>query len=502
MKPWRRAARAVLTHRFSTTTRILVGFLLTLSAALVFLLAHLAQRVQRQYLEAAEEPMIDAAHVLAAIVEQHINASGAFDLATIREAFAAARERKFEAQIYNVTKTAVILHAYVTDRAGIVLFDSDGGRAEGQNFRAQRDVALTLLGGYGARATRADPRVSMTAMLYVAAPIRRGGEIVGVLSISKPQRSMLEFIQGTREQIWWLGLTFFLVVVLGAIGVTSVFSRPIRQLAGYARAVARGERATPPRRGAPEVLGLGRAFEEMRDALEGRKYVETYVQTLTHEMKSPLAAIRGAAELLGEPLPPERRAKFLANIQAETQRLQNQIDRLLALSAIESRKQLETTEPVALAELAAKVCAEMQPAADARGITLELRAEVQSVVRGEAFLLEMALANLLQNAIGFSPVGGAVRITLAALAPGWAEVIVEDEGPGIPDYALGRVFDRFYSLQHPATGRKSSGLGLCFVREAAELHRGEASLTNRPDRPGARAVLWLPADATVQAARL
>jgi two-component system, OmpR family, sensor histidine kinase CreC len=70
--------------------------------------------------------------------------------------------------------------------------------------------------------------------------------------------------------------------------------------------------------------------------------------------------------------------------------------------------------------------------------------------------------------------------------------VVDDEGPGVPDYALERVFDRFYSLPHPATGRKSSGLGLCFVREAAALHRGRASLTNRPDRSGARAVLTLP----------
>lgn len=139
--------RALLSHRFSTTTRILFGFLLTLAAALFFFLSHLTERVQRQYLEAAEEPMVDAAHVLASIIEQHVNASGQFDLATIRTAFAAVRERRFEAQIYDVTKTSVNLHAYITDRAGIVVFDSNDGLAEGQNFRSQRDVAFTLIGG-------------------------------------------------------------------------------------------------------------------------------------------------------------------------------------------------------------------------------------------------------------------------------------------------------------------------------------------------------------------
>jgi two-component system sensor histidine kinase CreC len=71
-------------------------------------------------------------------------------------------------------------------------------------------------------------------------------------------------------------------------------------------------------------------------------------------------------------------------------------------------------------------------------------------------------------------------------------VQVTDQGPGIPDYALARVFERFYSLQHPATGRKSSGLGLCFVLEAAKLHGGEASVENRTDSTGVSASLHLP----------
>ena len=116
------------------------------------------------------------------------------------------------------------------------------------------------------------------------------------------------------------------------------------------------------------------------------------------------------------------------------------------------------------------------------------------VVQGESFLLLMALGNLLQNAIDFSPVGGTITLHLQLIHHNrTAEIAIEDEGPGVPAYALDRVFDRFYSLPHPATGRKSSGLGLCFVREAAQLHGGRATLSNRADRTGARAVLVLPA---------
>ena len=475
----------------STTTRILLCFLALFAVALGLLVQPLLGRVQRQYLEAAEEPMVDTAQLLASIIEQNVGTGGDLDLSTIRKALAAARARQFNAQIYSLAKTTINSNIYVTDRNGRVLFDSDDGRAEGQDYRGRRDVGLTLAGFYGARATRADPRESMTATLFVAAPIYQQGNIIGVVSVSKPQRSMLTFIDETRAQIRWLALLCFLCVALGAAIVTSVFSRPIRQLTEYARAVTRGERSTTPPLGAPEVIALGKAFEEMRDALEDRKYVQTYVQTLTHEMKSPLAAIRGAAELLQEDMPACRREKFLANIEAESQRLQKQIDRLLVLSAIESRKRLEQPGPIHLADLVRSVVAQAEPAAQMRGLSLQVICETRPIVRGEAFLIETALDNLLQNAIDFSPENGRVCLTVSEQGKS-VQIAVEDEGPGIPAYALSKVFDRFYSLQHPSTGRKSSGLGLCFVREAAELHGGQAAVTNRSDVSGVRALLVLP----------
>jgi two-component system sensor histidine kinase CreC len=477
----------------SATNRILLGFLAFLAAGLWFLQSQIIERVERQYLEAAEEPMVDAAQFFAALLEQTVTDGGALDLTAIRRASESAQQREFSAQIYSLHKTSLSTHLYVTDRRGVVLYDSDGGKAEGQDYSWRRDVRFTLAGEYGARSTGSDPSDSLSSVMFVGAPIRHRGAIIGVVSVSKPQRSMFVFIDETKRWIRGLGLIAFGAMAVGAVLVTSIFSRPIRRLTDYARAVAQGERIAPPRLGPPEVATLGRAFEEMRDALEDRRYVESYVQSLTHEMKSPVAAIRGAAELLHEEMPAERRAKFLGNIQAEARRLQNIIDRLLALSAIESRKALVQPEPVALVDLAEAVRAQLQPAADARGIRMELTSNGRPTVRGESFLLEIALTNLLQNAIDFSPPGGCIGIRIACAddAPE-ITVCVEDEGAGIPDYALPRVFERFYSLQHPATGRKSSGLGLCFVREAAALHGGTITLANRADCSGARAELTLP----------
>ena len=435
--------------------------------------------------------MVDVAQVMAAIIEEHLDEAGSADLAMIRRAWSSAHTRPFAARIYDFTKVTLDMNALVTDRRGVVLFDSDGGKAEGRDHSAKLDVALTLSGNYGARSTKTDPGDDDSSVMFVAAPIRHAGQIVGVVSVSKPQRSLFAFRDATKLRIRTIGLIFFTAMTAGAYLVITLFSRPIRRLTDYAHAITRGERAVPPRGGSPEAATLGRAFEDMRDALENRAYVENYVQTVTHEMKSPVAAIRGAAELLREEMPAARREKFLANIQAEAGRLQNIIDRLLALSVLESRKGLEHPERLALADLVTAVCAQMRPAAEARGQRIEVAINARPEVAGEAFLIESALGNLLQNAIEFSPGGATTHVRLNADAR-TAEFVVEDEGTGVADYALGRVFERFYSLQRPDNGRKSSGLGLCFVREATALHGGTIAIENRTDRSGARATLRLP----------
>ena len=112
-------------------------------------------------------------------------------------------------------------------------------------------------------------------------------------------------------------------------------------------------------------------------------------------------------------------------------------------------------------------------------------------MEGDAFLLRRALGNLLDNALAFSPPGGTVELVVEH-THGQVRFIVRDRGPGIPDYAHERVFERFYSLPRPHSGQRSSGLGLPFVREVMRLHGGEATLRNRPGG-GAEAVLSLPA---------
>jgi two-component system sensor histidine kinase CreC len=352
-------------------------------------------------------------------------------------------------------------------------------------------VARTLQGEYGARTTRVSPDDPESAVLFVAAPIRHQGAIIGVLTVAKPAASLTEFWVMAKKKITLAGLLATLVVILVGMVVSFWITWPIEKLTEYAHAVRQGQRVVLPELGRSELGELGRAFEHMRDALEGKQYVEHYVQALTHEMKSPLSAIRGAAELLQEEMPADQRGRFLENIRAESARMQEMIDRLLQLSAVEKRKGLNDVEPVSLPGLLAEVVESLEPVFSSKRVTVSVApVNVSPVIHGERFLLRLALVNLLQNAFDFSPDGGEVSVSIEAVGSDRV-VSVRDQGPGVPDYALPRVFDRFYSLVRPGNGKKSSGLGLTFVREVCMLHGGRVRLENQPGG-GAVATLTLP----------
>lgn len=479
----------------SIRIRIILSYFLVVGLGFFYLVKKLINEdeIEPRYMQSVEEPLVDTAQVLAALLETELK-DGDLDLSRIRDAFGRATSRQFVAQIFSKEKTVLDLDIYVTDAEGMVVFDSRDGRDEGKDYSRWNDVYLTLRGKYGARSTRENEDDPTSSVLYVAAPVRDGERIAGVLTVCKPQWSMANFMDQTRDRIIQLGLIAALVVLLLGTLVATWLTHPIHRLTHYAKELRDGRRVPLPKLRASEMATLGRTIEDLHDALEGRKYVENYVQALTHEIKSPVAAIRGAAELLHEPMPETQRDKFLGNIRDETIRIQEIVDRLLLLSAVESKKRLDERKPVDLTHALQQALESVRPQADAKGIELRFtgsseRAEVQ----GDPFLLEKAMMNLLQNAVAFAPSGGAVAVGLSC-QDDRCTITIQDNGPGIPDYALPRVFERFFSLPRPDTGKKSSGLGLAFVREVATLHLGTVTLENAP-AGGALATLQLPCGA-------
>lgn len=329
--------------------------------------------------------------------------------------------------------------------------------------------------------------------LSVMAPLILADGTAGQIELSRPLRTVNAFIWAEREKLAFTAMAVAGAMLIAGWLLATRLTRSVDRLTEYVRQVRDGRKVAPPKSRAQELASLASAFEEMRDALEGRQHAERYTQVLAHEVKAPLAAIRGAAELLQEDLPAEARQKFLGNIRSESARIQQIIERLLELSSLEARKSLQTAETIDASDLCREALAAVRSTAEARGVRLDSASGAELRVRGERVLLREALVNLLQNAIEFSPDGGGVRIETVENA-GRIRFAVEDEGPGVPDYALPKVFDRFYSLPRPGRSRKSTGLGLTLVREIAHLHGGDCTLENRPG-VGARATFWLPATA-------
>jgi two-component system sensor histidine kinase CreC len=403
---------------------------------------------------------------------------------------ATVEQTRFSARIYDVEKTRVTTAVQVTDAKGVVVFDSAEPANVGRDFSRWNDIARTLQGRYGARATRSDPQDRRTAVLHIAAPIRRDGRLIGVVSVAKGVESMSPFMDSARMAMLRTGVVAGLAAALVALAATVWITRPLARLVAWAEAVKAGGRPPVPRFPAGEVGRLGQAITGLQASLDGRAYVERYVQHLTHELKSPLAGIRGAAELLAEEPPPEMRRRFLGNIAVESTRVQELIDRLLELASLERREREVAAEDITLDQLAREVADDFVPQATKAQVTVVLDTEASLVARGERFLVRQALGNLLANAIAFAPAGSTVALTTRG-QDGMAVITVRDHGPGIPAWAQDRLFERFYSLPSPANGRKGTGLGLAFVREIADLHGGDVTLTNH-DQGGAVAVLRLP----------
>ena len=470
------------------SVRLFLGYFILVAVAGQWVLMLVLRQIEPGMRTALEASLVDTAYLLAELAAPDLIhgtlAEGAFAQAVQRY-----DSRPVEARIFNFPKRTLDYRVYVTDGHGIVRFDS-AGQAVGADYSRWNDVYLTLQGRYGARSSRLNPSDANSSVMHVAAPVRDGGRIIGVLTVAYPTHLLQPVIAAAQAQVWQGAVWLYAV----ALGLGAVFTwrltRAIGLLVAYARTVTAGGKAAPPVLRSPEMDSLAKALETMREELEGRQYAERYVQTLTHEMKSPLAAIRGAAELLEEPLPEAQRHRFAANVREQAERLDRLIEKLLGLAAVEHRQQLD--EPVAL-DLGALVLSVLETKtvlAAQRSLRVETAIAEGLWVRGEAFLLQQAISNLLDNAIEFSPEGGTIEI-LSGRFDGEVRLRIRDHGSGIPEYAAGRLFERFYSLPRPATGKKSTGLGLAFVHEVAQLHQGRVQVGNA-DGGGAEAVLGLP----------
>ncbi|MBK0002558.1 two-component system sensor histidine kinase CreC [Erwinia sp. S38] len=453
--------------------RLLLGYFLIVAIAAWFVLNIFLQEVKPGVRRATEGMLVDTATLLAQFARSDM-LSGNPQHGQLAQAFSQLANYRVAANISGITKTRNEYRVYLTDAKGMVVFDS-AGVALGQDYSQWNDVWLTLRGRYGARSSPTDPEDENSTVMYVAAPVREDGRLIGVLSVGKANSTMEPVIRRSERRILWAGAALLGIALLIGLAFVLWINRSVGRLVRYADSVTDGEQLPLPAMNSSELRKLARALESMRLKLEGKRYIEHYAHALTHELKSPLAAIRGAAEIIQELPPPEVTRQFSANILQQNARMQRLIDNLLRQARLENRPEI-SRQPIDLLPL-------MNALRDSRVVQSQgknVHIETDSLEGLEAFadrlLLEQALANLLDNALDFTPPGGNV-VLRAENQDSTVAIQIIDSGSGIPAYAEPYIFDRFYSLPR-SNGEKSSGLGLAFVREVARLHQGSITLLN------------------------
>ncbi|MFM9381576.1 two-component system sensor histidine kinase CreC [Pseudomonas sp. UV AK001] len=455
--------------------RIFLVYVLFIGLTGYFVLNTVMEEIRPGVRQSTEETLVDTANLMAEILKDDFKA-GTLSQNRWPELLRAYGERQPKATIWGLPKNQVNHRIYVTDAKGIVVLDSSG-LAVGQDYSRWNDVYLTLRGEYGARSSRSDPNDPNSSVMHVGAPIRDDGQIIGVVTVAKPNSSLQPYVDRTERRLLGYGAGLIILGLLFGALLSWWLSRALHRLTRYAEAVSEGRRVEVPHYRGGELEQLASAVEQMRTQLEGKAYVERYVHTLTHELKSPLAAIRGAAELLQSEMPLAQRQRFVGNIDSESARMQQLIERLLDLAQVEQRQALEERVAVPLAALVEEVLQAQAARTEGKQLRIECTIAADLSLIGEPFLLRQALGNLLENALDFTPQRGVLRFDAERVGE-QIEFRLFNEAAPIPDYALARLTERFYSLPRPDSGRKSTGLGLNFVEEVVKLHGGSLRIDN------------------------
>ncbi len=209
-----------------------------------------------------------------------------------------------------------------------------------------------------------------------------------------------------------------------------------------------------------------------------------FVANVSHELRTPLTAIRGYVEALGDDdASTDERQRFLEIVRRHTLRMERLVKDLLRLARLEAGQESLDREPCDTAALIQSVAADLAPAIEARHQRVEIAiAPVAASFNGDAAQLHDALRNLVANASTYAPEGTTIRIGAAAGRDGRVELSVTDQGPGIPEADLARVFERFYRVDKSrARDPGGTGLGLAIVKHIVELHGGRVRAENLPE---------------------
>lgn len=384
-------------------------------------------------------------------------------------------------------------------------FGQSGTRQGRPAGRGPLREVLAALGGV--KTVRHGERESGDLVIAIAAPVldQTGNTIGAVRMISAPGQ-ILDTVNAQEAAIVSGFVVALILAVLLSLALAATISRPLTRLARAAERIKRGSVNTPiPALNQQGEIGdLSRVLHEMTLALYSRiDTIDAFAGEVAHELKNPLTSLRGAVEVLPRAKNETSRQRLLDVIAHDVNRLDRLISDISAASKLDAELNRYKFVIVDLRTLLRTIVDTQNELAAAQDLTVKLNWAViggDVLINGNDSRLGQVFTNLIENARSFSPEDGVVIVT-ARRYTDFVEVTVEDEGPGIDEAAIERIFERFYTDRPHSKGfGNNSGLGLAICRQIVEAHGGEIFAENRyqttlgPDRvvEGARFTVRLP----------
>jgi two-component system sensor histidine kinase ChvG len=348
-------------------------------------------------------------------------------------------------------------------------------------------------------------------IVSVAVPVQRFRAIHGSLMLSTQGDDIDQMVTAERLAILKVGGVASAVMIVLSLALASTIAGPVRRLADSAERVRRRIRTRveiPDFTGRRDEIGhLSGALRDMTGALYNRiEAIEMFAADVAHELKNPLTSLRSAVETLPLARSENSRARLLAVIEHDVKRLDRLISDISDASRLDAELQRQDMTPVDFRRLLTALATVANETRRGNNIAVELRFEGRGpldtfAVPGHDSRLGQVISNLLSNAQSFSEAGSKVRITCRRVRSN-IEITVDDDGPGIREDALSRIFERFYTDRPHQGFGQNSGLGLSISKQIVEAHGGKIWAENRVGPPGddgtatvagARFVVRLPA---------
>ncbi|MFC1462877.1 ATP-binding protein [Verrucomicrobiota bacterium] len=437
---------------------------------------------------ALEEEMVSQAFMLGEQYRSIVLQAPPGEGAAARKRFAATLTR------YSVE---VQSRLQVLSAEGTVIFDSDANSLIGANFSGRKEIDNAMRGGDYEASWRLTPDRKYV-FYYVPLPVLDGnGNVAAIVYVTHHTGQITKAIMTMMfNQRLAMVVALLCAVLISAI-LAHTLTRRLRRLTKAAMAYAKGNAPLDLQiKGRDEIGELGSALDRMATDIEKQNdYNREFVSTVMHELRTPITAIKGAAEVLqqGAAEKEDARDKFLANIRYEADRLTRMVGELNELTKLDVETLRGNKESVNYCSCVREILERLMPTFDQEHANLEVSVPDDTItamlVPGR---IEQVISNLLENAFRYTPVSGTVELAVARHDDGSVITTVSDTGKGIPATAFEKVFDRFYTTEPKDVPRDyGSGLGLAVAKSIIENHQGRI-WAESSEGQGSRFMFTLP----------